>query len=110
MLLLVMFVKLVADWSKVYWMPSFRQCCVWGLLLIVPLDATIVVSVRVIARTAWVLYLSDQCCSQWFGEVVVVYVVYPPKAGRGCGPYPLDFFTSAQIMVLEGSRKNSPIV
>ena len=84
-MLLLVFVKLVADWSKVYWMPCFRRWRVCGLLLVVALDATIVVSVRAIAQTTWVLYFFDQCCSLWFGEVVVVDVVYPPKAERGCG-------------------------
>jgi len=44
-------------------MPSFRRRRVWGLLLMVPLDAApsviIVVSMRATARTASVLYLSD---------------------------------------------------
>ena len=63
MLLIVLFPKLVSDWSKVHWMPSFRRRRVWGLLLMVPLDAApsviIVVSVRAVARTRSVLYLFD---------------------------------------------------
>ena len=57
MLLIVLFPKLVSDWSKVHWMPRFRRRRVWGLLLMVPLDAAVVVSVRTVARTASVFYL-----------------------------------------------------
>ena len=32
MLLLVLFPKLVSDWSKVHWMPSFRRRRVWVFL------------------------------------------------------------------------------